>query len=202
MAKCLSLVAAVAFSLVAGVAGAQQCGDPADSTCGGTCQTGTVCGVSSAGLGCECTAAQTLFVKKLSIKLNFAKMDHDGVVLQGTLPVPAGFRPEGLVMVVDVGGVVRSFTLDAKGKGVSELDRTQLKTKFQDGEIPTQDAKYAVKFAKGTFSDRLVDENLTDRTVKEDPVSIKVDVHVGPAAYTATVAQEYTAKQGKTGKTK
>lgn len=202
MTKCLSLVAAVAFSLLSGIAGAQQCGDPGALTCDGTCPTGTVCDVSSAGTGCECVQALPLYVKKLAIKLNFAKPDKDGVVLQGTLPVPAGFQPEGRVVVVDVGGVVRSFTLDAKGKGVADPDRAQLKVKFEDGDVPSQDAKYVVKFAKGNFSSSLADENLTDRTVKDDPVSIKVDVHVGSNAFTATVTQTYTAKTGKSGKTK
>lgn len=202
MTKCLSLVAVVAFSLVTGIARAQQCGAPDDPACTGACPDGTVCGVSAAGTGCDCAAAQPLGVKKLSIKLNFAKPDVDGIVLQGTVPVPAGFHAEGKLIVIDVGGVIKSFTLDAKGKAVADLDRAQLKTKFEDGEIPSQDAKFSAKFTKGNFAPMLVDERLTNRTVKDDPVTVKVDVTIDGVAYTQTKPQLYKAKQGKTGATK
>ncbi|MEO6027392.1 MAG: hypothetical protein ABIR79_11050 [Candidatus Binatia bacterium] len=118
------------------------------------------------------------------------------------MPVPAGFRPDGLQVIVDVGGVVRCFTLDAKGKAVAELDRAQLKVKFENGDIPEQDAKLTVKMKKGTFSDSFVDENLTNRTIKEDPVQVVADVTVSGKLYTQTVALSYTAKTGKTGKAK
>lgn len=58
------------------------------------------------------------------------------------------------------------------------------------------------KFAKGSFASSLVDEGFVDATVTDAPVTIPVEV-VGNATTDARAqAQSYTAKAGKTGKTK
>ena len=141
-------------------------------------------------------------VTKLQIKLNFAKASMDGIDLKGTLAVPDGFSPAGATLQVSVGGVVKSFTLDAKGKAKVGTDQAQVFVKKKKGLVLAQDAKLTVKFAKGSFASSLLDEGLVDATVTDAPVTIPVEVVMNATTYAKAQPQVYTAKQGKTGKTK
>jgi len=139
-----------------------------------------------------------LSVSKMIIKLNFAKPDSDKIGVKGLLDVPADVAVEGLRVIVDVGGVVKTFTLDAKGKSKSGGDAFALK-KPKSGA-----SKFALKLIKGSFSASLADEGLADITVADLPVTVTVALTVNdnPAALTVPVQLSYTAKAGKTGKTK
>ena len=167
----------------------------------------------SAPFGCRCpftTDEQWLRlgvcnppgVTKLQIKLNFAKASMDGIDLKGTLAVPDGFSPAGATLQVSVGGVVKSFTLDTKGKAKVGTDQAQVFVKKKRGLVLAQDAKLTVKFAKGSFASSLLDEGLVDATVTDAPVTIPVEVVMNATTYAKAQPQVYTAKQGKTGKTK
>ncbi|MFN8642288.1 MAG: hypothetical protein U0802_11770 [Candidatus Binatia bacterium] len=141
-------------------------------------------------------------MKKLSIKLSFASVGNDAIKLTGTLPIPNGFPVDGARVVVDVGGVIKSFTLDAKGKAAVGDDKVALAVRAKGGVVLAQDAALSAKFKKGTFADKLVDEGLTNRTVSDLPVTVSVQVDVGPVVYTSSPTLTYTAKAGKTGKAK
>ncbi len=52
-----------------------------------------------------------LMISKGQINLNFAKSGNDSIALGGTLSVPQGFAPFNSVVMIDVGGVFRKFTL-------------------------------------------------------------------------------------------
>jgi hypothetical protein len=154
--------------------------------------------------------APPLGVGKLTISLNFAKPAADVIALSGTLPVPDGFTAAGAQVVVDVGGVVKSFTLDAKGRAKVGSDEVSISVKRKRGVVVAQDARLSVRFAKGTFAPQLQDEGLVDPLANgaplgskfEGPVSIGLRVDVNGAVYEKTQPQTYTAKAGKTGKTK
>ncbi len=199
MVRFVRLFVVAAVVLVTGIANAQDCATAAAPQCGGTCAVFTdVCQAdfSSGAAVCGCVPAQALTIKKLSIKLNFAKPSSDSIQLQGTLEVPSDFDPAGATVVVDVGGVIRSFTLDEKGKSKVDYDQAQIK-KPKDGL-----SKYAVKIAKGSFSTTLADEGLTDTTVKDFATEVGVGLDVNAAKLRKLQPQLYTAKQGKSGKTK
>lgn len=141
-------------------------------------------------------------VTKLQIKLNFAKSSMDGIDLKGTLAVPDGFSPAGATLQVTIGGVARSFTLDTKGKAKVGTDQAQVFVKKKKSLVLAQDARLTVKFAKGSFAESLADEGLADATVTEAPVTIPVEVVMNGTTYAKAQPQLYSAKQGKTGKTK
>lgn len=141
-------------------------------------------------------------VSKLGIKLNFAKSSADSIGLKGTLAVPADFAVAGATLEVSIGGVVKTFTLDAKGKAQVGDDKAQLTVKAKKGVVLAQDAKLNVKFGKGSFAAALVDEGLVDATVKDIAVIMPVEIKLNDTMYALAQAQTYTAKAGKTGKAK
>lgn len=141
-------------------------------------------------------------VTKLQIKLNFAKPSMDVIDLKGTLAVPDGFSPAGATLQVSVGGVVKSFTLDTKGKAKVGTDQAQVFVKKKKGLVLAQDARLTVKFAKGSFASSMLDEGLVDATVTDAAVTIPVEVVMNGTTYAKTQPLRYSAKQGKSGKAK
>jgi len=138
-----------------------------------------------------------LNIKKLGISLNFAIGGRDGIALSGVLPIPAGFVFAGQKIGIEVGGVVRSFTLNAKGKAKVGTNSFAIGIKPKLGL-----SKYTMKVSRGTFSDRLQDEKLTNTTVKALPVTVIVNLIFNNTFYQKAQPQSYTARQGKTGKAK
>ncbi|MHC4922532.1 MAG: hypothetical protein ACYTG4_00420, partial [Planctomycetota bacterium] len=132
---------------------------------------------------------------KSSVKLNFAKPGADGIALKGALALPSQWTPSGLEVVVDVGGVTKTFTLDAKGKA---------KTESKDSiKISPKNGKFKVKFGKGSYANALEDEQLTgDATVKKAPREVPVTVLMDGTMYRVNAQVLYSAKAGKKGKAK
>ncbi|MEO6027678.1 MAG: hypothetical protein ABIR79_12495 [Candidatus Binatia bacterium] len=141
-------------------------------------------------------------VSKLGIKLNFAKPSLDSIGLKGTLAVPAGFSAGGATLEVSIGGVVKTFTLDAKGKATVGTDKAQLTVKAKKGVVAAQDAKLSVKLTKGSFASSLVDEGLVDAIVADVAVTMPVEIKLNGTMYASAQPQTYKAKAGKTGSAK
>lgn len=203
MQTAFTIITALALTAVTGLARAQDCTTAGAPTCDGTCLVGFICVADLGGLGCACVEGAPLDVTKLQIKLNFAKPDKDSVSLSAVVPIPADFVVDGKSVVVDVGGVVRSFTLDAKGKGETpDGAKASLKVKAKNGVVAAQGSKLAIKMTKGSFASSFTDEGLTDTTVEDTPVTVAVQVTVDSANYKKAQPQLYKATQGKTGKAK
>lgn len=149
----------------------------------------------------ECDPGIPFGEKKLAVKLNFAKPLADSIVLKAALPVEDGFVLAGRMVTVDVGGIVRTFVLDSKGKAKSDGTELKLAVTSKKGHVAAQDAELAFKGVKGTWADDLKDEGLEDETI-ETMLAIHVEVHVDDALYAKTVTVGYQATKGKTGKAK
>lgn len=196
----LRFVAVAAFMLVTTFAQAQECATGPAPLCGGTCAAGFVCTLGQSGTPCECVAGTVLAVTKLSIKLNFAKALADNVVLGALVPVPAGFGVSGRLVIVDVGGIVRTFVLDDKGKAKSDGAEVKLGVKTKKGVVAAQTAKLTFKAPKGNFDPKLADEGIVDADVDQPDMGLRVEVHVDAQLYARVVTLSYKATHGKTGK--
>jgi hypothetical protein len=141
-------------------------------------------------------------VSKLAIKLNFAKPARDGIGLKGTLAVPAGFAVAGATLEVSIGGLVKAFTLDAKGKAKVGTDHAKLFVKAKKGVVAAQDAKLNINLTKGSFAAAFADEGLVNATVTAVAVSVPVEIQLNGTMYAKTQPQLYSAKTGKSGSTK
>lgn len=138
---------------------------------------------------------QDLVIGKMQIKLDFAKANNDRINIQGTLPVADGFNFANQVVVFDVGGVVKSFTLDAKGKSPSGANDSVKLNKPKGGV-----AKYIVKFNKGSFAANLADEGLVGTAdAKNAPKDVTVVALFNSTLLRTTKTLSYTAKANKGG---
>lgn len=153
--------------------------------------------------GAPAGTPQPLTVTKLATKLNFAVPGRDSIGLAGTLPVPAGFAPSGKQVVVDVGGVIESFTLDEKGRAVSTKGALKIGIKRVKKAVLAQTSKFQLKLLGSEFSKALADEGLTaTETVVKQPREITVNVLFNNTLFRKLQPQTYSAKAGKSGTSK
>jgi hypothetical protein len=138
-----------------------------------------------------------LTISKLAISLSFASGGKDAIGLSGTLEVPTGFVFAGKKIGVDVGGVVSAFTLDAKGKSKNGNSAFAIAIKPKNGV-----SKFTMKITKGTFSDRLANEKMTNTTVSGLSTTVTVNMVFNGEYYQKVQGQIYKATQGKSGKSK
>lgn len=143
--------------------------------------------------------ALALTVSKAQIRLNFAK-PNDSISVSGVLPVPADFTPGGKQVIANVGGVIRAFTLDVKGKSLVTTATTE---KFSLARPKDGFAKFNLKLTKGNFAAALSDESLTGSLdVKKETRSARITVYFNNATYTLTQTLEYSARRLKSGSAK
>lgn len=145
-----------------------------------------------------------LNVTKLRVNVKPAKSNFDSIGVDGTLSIPTGFKPQGARVILDVGGVVRSFLLDANGARKQGNDALKIGIKSKKGVIAAQTAKFSAKFSKGTFAPNFADEGITaETTVKNDTSKVvRVNLYFDGKLFRKDQPQIYSAKAGSSGSTK
>jgi inhibitor of cysteine peptidase len=161
-------------------------------------------------------APGTLTLTGLSVRLNFAQTTgNDVIALSGALAIPANFASTGQTVVLDVGGVVKIFTLDSNGAGTAATgypavtsaanDRFKLYFNSVEGRVAAQTGKFVARFNKGTFAGTLADEGLlgnatitlAQNVIRMIPVIILFDGQmfesVPAVLYTATAGENCRA---------
>jgi len=135
----------------------------------------------------------------LKIALNFAAADKDSVKLDLIMPVPLDFQPEGQTLMLTVGDLVKSFTLDANGAAQDGADSVKLlAVSKQDGY-----RKLALSCAQGDFAGDLSAYGLTDADTDKAGSTVAVPVTAeldGGAPCATTFLAVYKAVAGKSGK--
>jgi hypothetical protein len=140
-----------------------------------------------------------LNVAKIGIKLNFAKPAKDSITLTALLALDPAFDPTGQSVAVGVGGVLRTFTLDAKGKSKVGYDQVQVKLVRKDGVVQGQ---LTLKVAQASLAQDFLDEGLTDDDIVKQARTVVLRVDLAGGAYGAAKTITYSAKKGKTGSAK
>jgi ELWxxDGT repeat protein len=146
--------------------------------------------------GSKAGAPQPFTVDKLGIRLNFAKAKNDQIAFTGTIPVGVDVKYTDQAFIIDVGGVVKSFKLDVKGKSPKGNDTVAVGKAGKSGS-----ARYTVKLNKGDFAKKLEDEGLTNDTMKAQTKTVPVIVLFMSKLYSKAQPQLYTATKNKSGKT-
>lgn len=150
----------------------------------------------------DVTVGRAAPTPSLRIALSFAKEGRDGLVLEGEIPVDAGFDPAGKSLSVDVGGIARSFTLDAKGRGTAADGVAALAVRRTKGTVPAQRARVTVTLRNTSLAADLADEGLTDADASAKPVSVPVSVTLGSTSFDAVADLVWDAKAGRSGSAK
>ncbi len=151
--------------------------------------------------GTTISSTQVLGVEKFKLKLSFRKADAGSVSISGTLPVRAGFAPEGEKVDLFVGGYAESFILSKKGKAATETGRFKMRIRRRRGEVIAQESVFKARYRKVTLGDALEDEGLTGtQSVKDALRVLEVIVLFDGQLFRSQLQLEYTAKEGMKGK--
>lgn len=129
--------------------------------------------------------------KKVKIQLDFRRTGHDVIRVKGVSEAPS-LPSAGSDATIDVGGVSRTFTLDAKGRGSVGGDSIRLR-------FGRKGATFAVTL-RGDFAALLADEGLTgDATLSHAARSAAISLEQDGASYTGSLALSYSSKAGVRG---
>ena len=137
--------------------------------------------------------------------LNFSKSNSDTLRLSGTVTLPLGFLQSGKLVFVDIGGVIRRFALDADGK--SSIGSDSISFKFQSssttiGAGAADTGSFVLFMRNASAADVLAQSGLTNSTLVKVPRIVPVYVLLNTSLNTVQQPQVYTAKKGKSGKSK
>ncbi|MCY3022211.1 MAG: PKD domain-containing protein [Planctomycetota bacterium] len=144
---------------------------------------------------------QTLTVLKMGVTLCFTKPGNDAIVVSGALPVPAGFKAAGKTLAVDVSGIARVFTLDAKGFARLGKDAITMRIRASKGNAAAQVAKFTLKLQKGDFAAALKNEGLS-QTPAVGPRVVVVTIIFNGTMYQKSQTVFYTNLIGAKGSAK
>ena len=136
---------------------------------------------------------QALTIATLQFRIGFAKTGADVLYLKGVMSLPLGSSLGGKVIVIDAGGVLRKFTLDASGKAKDGYDTFQLNPLT---------SIFIMKLNRGAFAKSVAATGLAEINAKKLPVLIPVSVLFNKTYFQATRTVLYTATVGKIGTAK
>jgi PKD repeat protein len=117
----------------------------------------------------------------VTVNLIFSQTGKDRLVVNGEVPIPAGFVAAGKQISINCGGVVRTFTMDANGAAspnANELFRMTIK-KNADTSVPAQRAFFDMTLQNQDLRPAFADEGFTNRNATNEPGSIVVSVTFG-----------------------
>lgn len=143
-----------------------------------------------------------LAVENLTIRFDYARPDRDSVAIDAIIPLPSGTL-EGAVVLIDVGGYSKSFTLgrlgtaknDESTRSRKDDDRFAFAVRPRDGHL-----RFTTRIRREDLSDELTDEGMGGtEDARRAPRTVQLTVTVSGEAYTIAVPLRFTAKAGKTG---
>jgi PKD repeat protein len=154
--------------------------------------------------------AKSLTISKMAITLSFSPKTptgKDSLAVAGLLPISVGFSPVGQHVIVDVGGVVKSWVLDAKGKGTGGSKNDKFSVGFKaakkGGVVAAQSGKYAVSLKSGTFAAKLLAYGY-DNADHKAAITLQVPVAIifNGNIYETLATQHYKSAKNKSGSSK
>ena len=147
-------------------------------------------------------SAAPLDVQTLRIRLDFARGGHDAIRVAGRLPVADPEILDGASLALDVGGVTKVFALERRGGGA----RGRLAgehASLRIGKPRRSSAKFAAKLLLGAFGQTLAaTAGLADADVRAKARIVRVTILFPPSVLSKAQGQIYTARQGKSGRTR
>jgi hypothetical protein len=153
--------------------------------------------------GLAAPADGALHLAKGSAKRNPRVPGKDQATLSASLEVPGGFAPLGQEVRVCVAGAIRTFTLDAKGKGaLPDGSKVALKAKWpKDGSgVPAGTIAKIAATLKGDLSVPLDAAGLRDRTETRAIPGVPAAVLLAGRPWVAAGTLTTKAVEGRTGK--
>jgi hypothetical protein len=168
-----------------------------DLTAGRAVHVGTIPGGIYRSLTAEPTAAPPrVHVGKLSVAFNFKRIARDSLTLKGAAPFVVG-DVVGKTVTIDVGGLTKTFVLNAKGNG-KDLDDT-----LHIGGVATKGISLKLVLKRENLAASFADEQMDGSIpLRRAPRQLLVTLTVDGKSYRATADLSYTAKPNRSGTAK
>lgn len=141
--------------------------------------------------GAAAGTAETLGITALKLSVNSTAGGGDSIGISGFFAGTATSF-DGQVIVLDVGGVVKSFTLNAKGQSPKANDTIKVTSK--SGKV-----SFAAKLSKGSFASSFEDEGLTGTNAAGGVKTVRIDVLWANKVYRKDQFISVSIKSGKVG---
>jgi hypothetical protein len=135
---------------------------------------------------------QLLTDVKLSAKLNFVRPNLDSMTLSGTFGVPDGFVLAEQKLIMDVGGVVRVFTLNPKGFLHTRTDSLVLRARG----LKARTAKFRIMLKNADIVPSFKPYGMTNTPVKHKIVMLPVRIYFNDAIYQTIQTESYDGAVG------
>lgn len=149
------------------------------------------------------TDASQFAVSKTALKFTFDKQKADSLSMSGTLPVPVGLAPNGKILTVIFGGHQSQFTLNAKGQGLKGGESIKLSGKLSKKDAySASSVKFQYTVKDGNLFSSLFSWGFSNATVKNQAITVPVEIDLNNECYQASAILTYTATNGKTGSAK
>jgi hypothetical protein len=157
-------------------------------------------GVVSTNASFTVAVACQLTIGKLQGTLNFAKTNADKCAIKGSIDLPPDYIFAGKLVVLDVGGVTVSFTLDSKRRGRNGSCTFNKPSYHKRTGLWTFNAS----LKNGTWRDLWATHGLVNADVPKPgtTVSLPVILVIDDQAFMEIPNLQYTARAGKSGTAK
>ena len=129
----------------------------------------------------------------LRVRLSFVTKNKDVIVLKGAMVRNPGFTPSGKPVVVDIGGVVRTFVLKANAHSSIPDGAFTLSLSGKSAVSP-----FVIKLT-GDYKAMMATHGLTSEIVKRKRVNVPIGILIDGYLYVANPTQLYTAPSGRFG---
>jgi Big-like domain-containing protein/matrixin len=132
---------------------------------------------------------EPLVVDKLVLKVKENKPLRDVLKLRGTIPVEAGFDPQGVVVAVYVAGATREYILDAVGAAAEGDEAFVLRLTRDNGVVVAGRARFDLTVKRADLAPFWADEAVdASRRHAKEPRATTVFLFVGDRSFQTTAA--------------
>lgn len=159
---------------------------------------------AGAGDGTTLPASRALSTPKGLLKRNFKLAGKDQAKFSATLELPGGFAPLGKTVQVCIGGALKTFTLDARGKAKDLETGSSISVK---AKWPAEGAGVAAGTVakltatlKGDLARALDHVGVRNRTLAEQVGAYPVGLFLSGVGYHVHPTHTVASKYGKAGK--
>jgi hypothetical protein len=157
-----------------------------------------------AGEGTTLPSSRAITLPKGMLKRNFKLAGKDQARISGNLELPGGFAPSGATVQVCIGGALRTFTLDAKGKGkdLATGSTVAVKAKYpaEGAGVPATTQAKVTAVLKGDLARALEAAGVRNRTEVGTADLCPVALYLDGVGYSALATNAVTSTFGKAGK--
>ena len=143
----------------------------------------------------------TLKLMKLAIALKFSDPNNtlDSISVQGTLAIKQGFSPAAKRLILNVGGILRVYDLNASAGGDTGTDSFRMILRTKAGNVIAQKAKFTAKLS-GNFKSALNQIGFANATNKRAVIiPVITSVSVDGTFYSIIRKERYKSKLNLSG---